>query len=64
MACSNNISCPCAATDCPRFGKCCECIKHHKSNGNLPICFFSDGYRETGKTKTIEDLYYDYMDHK
>ena len=34
----NTIDCPCTK-DCPRHGKCCECVKHHKAAGNkLPAC--------------------------
>ena len=34
----NSIDCPCTK-DCPRHGKCCECVKHHKAAGNkLPAC--------------------------
>ena len=34
----NTVDCPCTK-DCPRHGKCCECVKHHKAAGNkLPAC--------------------------
>ena len=34
----NSVDCPCTK-DCPRHGKCCECVKHHKDAGtNLPAC--------------------------
>ena len=34
----NSVDCPCTK-DCPRHGKCCECVKHHKDAGtNLPTC--------------------------
>lgn len=29
--CSNNRPCPCTY-DCPRHGKCCECVAHHRDN--------------------------------
>ena len=32
--------CSCTYPDCPRKGKCCECVKHHRENGELPACFF------------------------
>ena len=37
--CSHNpaIECPCPK-DCPRHGKCCACVAHHRDLGNLPIC--------------------------
>ena len=34
----NHIDCPCPK-DCPRHGKCCECVAHHKEHGTkLPAC--------------------------
>lgn len=39
MNCQNNVAtdCPCTA-DCPRHGKCCECVSNHIGKGNLPAC--------------------------
>ena len=35
----NNIDCPCTKEGCPRHGKCCECVAHHKEHGKkLPAC--------------------------
>ena len=42
----NHIDCPCPKEGCPRHGKCCECVAHHKAaaianpNGTpkLPAC--------------------------
>lgn len=35
----NNIECPCTKENCPRHGKCCECVKHHREHGmKLPAC--------------------------
>lgn len=35
----NNIDCPCTKEGCPRHGKCCECVAHHKEHGKkLPTC--------------------------
>ena len=39
MACDNTRPCPCTY-DCPRHGKCCECVAHHRQD-SLPACFFS-----------------------
>ena len=37
----NNIDCPCPK-DCPRHGKCCECVALHKAHGTkLPACLRS-----------------------
>ena len=39
MICDNGIAldCPCTA-NCPRHGKCCECVSHHIEKNNLPAC--------------------------
>lgn len=34
-------NCPCTWSDCPRKGKCCDCIKHHWEKKELPACVFS-----------------------
>lgn len=33
-------SCTCTYTSCGRRGICCECVAYHRSNGELPGCFF------------------------
>lgn len=39
--CDNNRPCPCTY-DCPRHGKCCACVAHHRDhNEGVPGCFFS-----------------------
>ena len=38
--CVNAKSCPCT-NDCPRHGKCCECVDYHRQHGQFPGCFFS-----------------------
>lgn len=37
--CAHNqgIKCPCPK-ECPRHGKCCACVAHHREHGNLPNC--------------------------
>lgn len=37
----NLKNCPCTYPGCPRKGKCCECVAHHRENGELPGCYFS-----------------------
>jgi len=37
----NLKNCPCTYSGCPRKGKCCECIAHHRVNDELPACYFS-----------------------
>lgn len=34
--------CTCTYPGCPRKGKCCACIKHHREHGELPACFFPE----------------------
>ena len=36
--CGNTLPCTCKSTDCERHGKCCECVAHHRAQGNLPRC--------------------------
>ena len=44
----NNLkTCPCTYPDCPRKGICCECIRYHLKNNELPGCCFS---KEAEKT--------------
>ena len=39
--CVNKRACPCTY-DCPRHGKCCECVAHHRDHDEgVPGCFFS-----------------------
>lgn len=39
--CDNKRDCPCTY-DCPRHGKCCACVAHHRDhNEGVPGCFFS-----------------------
>lgn len=37
--CEHNqaIDCPCPK-ECPRHGKCCQCVVHHRKQGKLPAC--------------------------
>jgi len=44
MACDNKHECTCPKTDCPRHGKCCDCVAFHREgNVNLPVCLRSMG---------------------
>lgn len=36
----NMKACNCTYEPCPRKGTCCECIAYHRSNRQLPACFF------------------------
>lgn len=44
--CTNQKPCPCTY-DCPRNGKCCECVEHHNNSGGFPACFFSEEAERT-----------------
>jgi len=44
MECKSDINlsyCSCTYEPCPRKGICCECVKYHRENGEIPGCFFS-----------------------
>lgn len=43
----NKVDCPCTYPDCPRKGKCCECLRHHLANQELPGCCFSPEAEKT-----------------
>ncbi|MBU7016264.1 MAG: hypothetical protein HXS44_02050 [Theionarchaea archaeon] len=51
MACENkeqNLTyCNCTWSSCPRRGMCCECVRSHRSNGELPACFFTEEVERT-----------------
>jgi len=36
----NLKDCPCTYPGCPRKGKCCDCLKYHLENNELPACCF------------------------
>jgi len=38
---SENLArCPCTWPDCPRKGRCCECLENHLAKHQLPACAF------------------------
>jgi hypothetical protein len=43
----NKINCNCTYEPCNKKGICCECIRYHFSNGELPACFFPDDVEKT-----------------
>ncbi len=43
----NLTSCPCTYKSCPRKGICCECIRHHLENKELPACCFPPEVEKT-----------------
>jgi len=56
----NLRDCPCTWANCSRKGKCCDCIKHHWENGELPACFFS---KEAERTydRSVENFIKDWQ---
>ncbi|OQX88056.1 MAG: hypothetical protein B6D55_01375 [Candidatus Omnitrophica bacterium 4484_70.2] len=36
----NLSSCPCTYPGCSKKGICCECLRYHLSQGELPACLF------------------------
>jgi hypothetical protein len=45
---SKNLSfCNCTYEPCGRKGVCCECLKYHRSSGELPACYFSPEAEKT-----------------
>ncbi|HKL24398.1 MAG TPA: DUF6485 family protein [Candidatus Nanoarchaeia archaeon] len=43
----NMENCNCTYPGCPRKGICCECIKHHLKDRELPACFFPKDIEKT-----------------
>ena len=36
----NRRECTCTYQACTQRGKCCDCVRYHRSRGELPGCFF------------------------
>ncbi len=43
----NEKKCNCTYPGCPRKGLCCECLKYHLENKELPACCFPDDVEKT-----------------
>ncbi|ROL60721.1 cytosolic protein [Bacteroidetes/Chlorobi group bacterium MS-B_bin-24] len=37
---TNLSKCNCTYEPCPRKGMCCDCLRYHLRNRELPACFF------------------------
>lgn len=37
---ANLAACTCTY-DCPRRGRCCDCVAYHRQHGQVPGCFFT-----------------------
>ena len=44
---ANTDRCTCTYEPCSRKGKCCECIRYHWRNGELPGCLFPPEVEKT-----------------
>jgi len=42
----NKESCGCTY-GCPTSGMCCQCVRHHRANGEIPGCFFPRNAEKT-----------------
>ncbi|MBI9106539.1 MAG: hypothetical protein JEZ04_07305 [Spirochaetales bacterium] len=40
---------------CGKKGVCCECIAHHRAQGQLPACYFPDEAESSGD-RSIENF--------
>ena len=51
----NLKNCPCTYPSCSRKGVCCECLRYHSSQNQLPACYFDE---QTEKTydRSIENF--------
>jgi len=43
----NAKDCNCSYSFCDKKGKCCLCLKYHRSMGEMPACFFHLDYERT-----------------
>ena len=44
---ANKKHCNCSYEPCSRKGICCECLTYHRSQGEVPACFFPDEVERT-----------------
>ncbi len=43
----NKSKCNCTYEPCSRKGKCCECLRYHWEQGELPACLFPSEVERT-----------------
>lgn len=43
----NLANCNCTYPGCSRKGKCCQCLKYHLAQDELPACCFSEQAEKT-----------------
>ena len=51
--CSDAKECICPKKECPRNGKCRECVKNHRETDSIPFCLFVNN----GGDKSIKNFY-------
>ncbi len=49
----NAQMCPCQATDCERWGVCCECVAFHQTSANWPQTACQNGTRRLEATMEL-----------
>ena len=50
----NLLDCTCGNADCPRKGRCCECVARHRARNQLPGCLMPEELRD--HSRSAEDL--------
>jgi len=43
----NKVACTCSYESCSKKGVCCECLRYHFRNGELPACLFPPDIEKT-----------------
>lgn len=43
----NKVNCSCTYTGCSKKGVCCECLRSHLKNRELPACCFPKNVEKT-----------------
>ncbi|RJO65688.1 MAG: hypothetical protein C4540_00175 [Candidatus Omnitrophota bacterium] len=43
----NRANCNCSYEPCSRKGICCECVSYHRTQNQLPACYFSAEFERT-----------------
>lgn len=51
----NKIDCTCTSTYCSNRGVCCDCVRHHRENNEIPGCFFTAIGEKSGD-RSIENF--------
>lgn len=57
----NKIGCTCTCVGCGNRGTCCDCVRHHRENGEIPGCFFPPAAERT-YDRSIKNFVLSYKD--